>query len=228
MSVYLHNGAMGDIIYSLPVLREQPGVLALTKERQRDFLRPLLNLQPYVENVTLNYPNNGFVDLRKYREISEADLSKHLALCHAEAAGVAVDLETPWLGGVTPKDRGTIVVNRTARYRGTLDYSLLRPYESDVVFLGTFKEWKSFTEETGVTPGLFYTENALDIAETISGSKLFIGNQSLAFSIAEALKHPRVLEVSHTKPNCMPHGAGGETELTPGRLKELCSLEPRN
>lgn len=221
--IYLHNGSMGDIVYSLPVLREQPGALALTKELHRDFLGPLLDLQPYVDAVTLNYPDDGFVDLRKYREISEADLSKHLSLCHAEAAGAVVDLETPWLEGVTPKLVGSIAVNRTARYRGTLDYSLLRPYESDVVFLGTFKEWKSFTEETGVTPGLHYTENALDIAKAIAGSKLFVGNQSLAFSIAEALKHPRVLEVSLLKPNCTPQGSGGSTTLTKEGIEKWLS-----
>ena len=229
MSVYLHNGAMGDIVYALPTIRAcGGGELVITKHSQWEFLLPLLLKQEYLTGVHCTQVDNPTVDLRKYRQISEADLSKHLALCHAEAAGVEVDLETPWLENVTPKDRGTIIVNRTARYRGTLDYSLLRPYESDVAFLGTFKEWKSFIEETGVTPGLFYTENALDIAETIAGSKLFVGNQSLAFSIAEALKHPRVLEASHAKPNCMPHGAGGETVLTEGRLAELCSLEPHN
>ena len=217
---------MGDIIYSLPVLREQPGVLALTKERQMEFLHPLLHLQPYIEGLTLTKPPmRATVDLRKYREISEADLSKHLALCHAEAAGVAVDLETPWLGGVTPISTAKIIVNRTQRYHGELDWSVLWPFIDDVLFVGSERELECFPT---MLPRHHKVNNALELAQVISGSKLFIGNQSLAFSIAEALKHPRVLEVSHEKPNCMPHGAGGETELTPGRLKELCSLEPRN
>ena len=217
MRVYLHNGAMGDIIYSLPVLREQPGVLALTKERQMEFLHPLLHLQPYIEGLTLTKPPmSATVDLRKYREISEADLSKHLALCHAEAAGVAVDLETPWLEGVTPISTAKIIVNRTQRYHGELDWSVLWPFIDDIIFVGSDRERECF-------PTMLLRHhkinNALELAQVISGSKLFIGNQSLAFSIAEALKHPRVLEVSHTKPNCMPHGAGGKTELTPGRIE---------
>ena len=32
--------------------------------------------------------------------------------------------------------------------------------------------------------------------------------------IAEALKHPRILEVSEHKPNCMPMGDNGHIELT--------------
>ena len=223
MSVYLHNGAMGDIVYALPVLRKRPGILALTKENQMEFLYPLLKLQPYIEGLTLTKPPKGVAtDLRKYREISEADLSKHLGLCHAEAAGVEVDLETPWLEGVTPVPRKSIVVGRTPRYRGSLDYSLLRDYELDTGFVGTFEEYNTFILETGVRPWYLYTDDALAIAQAISGSKLFIGNQSLAFSIAEALKHPRVLEVSHKKPNCMPHGAGGEIELTKELLERAC------
>jgi len=218
MCVYLHNGAMGDIIYALPVLRAQPGVLALTKEKQLEFLYPLLALQSYVTGVTLDRYLTGAIDLCKYREISQADLSKHLATCHAEAAGVVVDLETPWLEAVEPNPVAKIVVNRTSRYRGDLDWEVLEPFLADTIFVGTEKERRGF-----MFPVRYYlTEDALELACIIAGSSLFIGNQSCAFAIAEALKHPRVLEVSTEKPNCMPHGAEGWAELTSTLLEELC------
>lgn len=223
MPVYLHNGAMGDIIYALPVLRVQPGVLALTKEQQRDFLTPLLDLQPYVTGVTLNYPPEGFIDLRKYREVSQADLSKHLALCHAEAAGAVVDLTTPWLEAIEPHAAAQIIVNRTSRYHGELDWEALRPFSANTAFVGTEREHRKFPFPVTYHP----TANALELAQVIAGSSLFIGNQSCAFAIAEALKHPRVLEVSTEKPNCMPHGAEGWTELTAGRI-ERCIEKCRN
>lgn len=226
MPVYLHNGAMGDIIYALPVLRATPGVLALTKEKQRDFLAPLLALQPYIEDITLDYPPEGFTDLRRYREISAADLSKHLATCHAEAAGVKVNLETPWLE-VTPKYQRLIIINRTKRYHGKLAWHLLKNYEDEVGFVGTEKEYDRFRAETEVVPEWIPVTDALHMAQIIAGSSLFIGNQSCAFAIAEALKHPRVLEVSTEKPNCMPHGAEGWTELTIGRI-ERCIEECHN
>ena len=225
MCVYLHNGAMGDIIYALPVLRETPGVLALTKAKQLEFLYPLLALQPYVTGVTLDRYLTGFIDLCKYREISQADLSKHLATCHAEAVGVEVDLETPWLENVTPNPVAKIIVNRTSRYHGKLDWTALWPFIDDILFVGSERENECF-------PTMLLRHHkindALELAQVIAGSSLFIGNQSCAFAIAEALKHPRVLEVSTKKPNCMPHGAEGWTELTTGRIEELCSLEPHN
>ena len=223
MPVYLHNGAMGDIIYALPVLRATPGILALTKERQMEFLHPLLALQPYIEGLTLTKPPaNIATDLRRYREISEADLSKHLALCHAEAAGVPIDLTTPWLLNITPNFVVKIVTNRTSRYHGKLNWHLLKSYEDEVGFVGTEKEYRRFKLETGVAPKWIPVIDALHMAQIIAGSSLFIGNQSCAFAIAEALKHPRVLEVSTEKPNCMPHGAEGWTELTTERIEKLC------
>ena len=53
----------------------------------------------------------------------------------------------------------------------------------------------------------------LETAQIIKGSKLFIGNQSVCFSIAEAMKHPRILEVFHKNSNCMPSGADGYVHL---------------
>ena len=52
------------------------------------------------------------------------------------------------------------------------------------------------------------------MTQIIAGSKLFVGNQSFAFSVAEGLKHPRVLEVYYQANNCQPHGNDGYTYLT--------------
>ena len=240
MPVYLHNGAMGDIIYALPVLRAQPGILVLTKERQMEFLHPLLALQPYIQETTLERPwtklkddpNNDpvkehYIDLRKYRNISEADYTKHLTLCHAEAVSVPVNSRTQWLYNVIPKYQRSIIINRTKRYHGELNWHLLKSYEEEVGFVGTEKEYAKFRKETGVVPEWIPVTDALHMAQVIAGSSLFIGNQSCAFAIAEALKHPRMLEVSHDKPNCMPHSAEGWVELTTGRI-ERCIEECHN
>jgi hypothetical protein len=48
----------------------------------------------------------------------------------------------------------------------------------------------------------------------IRGSKLFVGNQSFPYSLAEAMKHPRVLEVCPICPNCCPQGPNGYAGLT--------------
>ena len=53
----------------------------------------------------------------------------------------------------------------------------------------------------------------MDVAKAIAGCDLFVGNQSFAYSVAEALKKPRVLEVFYAKNNCQPHGPDGYTNI---------------
>jgi len=235
MPVYLHNGAMGDIIYALPVLRAQPGILALTKKRQKNFLDSLLILQPYIQEVTLEKPwkdssgganqvnkqtspiQDYYIDLRKYREITETDYTKHLTLCHAEVAGIEIDSRTAWLEGIEPNPVAKIVVHRSPRYHGELDWEALRPFLADTVFVGKPEEYSEFP----LPVAHHRTRNSLELAQVIAGSRFFVGNQSCPFAIAEALKHPRFLEVSTEKPNCTPQGCAGWTELTKERM-ELC------
>lgn len=47
------------------------------------------------------------------------------------------------------------------------------------------------------------------LAALISGSRLFIGNQSFPFAIAEALKVNRLLEVYYNVPNVIVAGRNG-------------------
>ncbi len=49
----------------------------------------------------------------------------------------------------------------------------------------------------------------LQLAQLIAGSRLFIGNQSLPFAIAEALKVNRLLEVYYKAPNVAVSGRNG-------------------
>jgi hypothetical protein len=49
----------------------------------------------------------------------------------------------------------------------------------------------------------------LEMAEIIKCCKLFIGNSSLGFTIAEGLKAPRLLEASPWNPSQQVHGNNG-------------------
>jgi hypothetical protein len=50
-------------------------------------------------------------------------------------------------------------------------------------------------------------DNALDLARIIDGASVFVGNQSLPYAIAEAVKVGRVLELSPHIQNCRFPGA---------------------
>ena len=49
----------------------------------------------------------------------------------------------------------------------------------------------------------------LEMAEIIKSCKLFIGNSSLGFTLAEGLKVPRLLEASPWNPSQQVHGKNG-------------------
>ena len=60
-----------------------------------------------------------------------------------------------------------------------------------------------------ITNRLITCNNFLEMAELIKNSKLFIGNQSSAFAIAEGLKVNRILEQSKDILNVYPLGKKG-------------------
>jgi hypothetical protein len=151
-------------------------------------------------------------------------IPKHLAKSHLEVVRAEFDLSQSWLEGIEPKSIFPIVVNRSLRYWGTLDWSPLIPLEKEIGFIGLKKDFQWFVSETGINPGYIKVTSALEMAQAISGSKLFIGNQSLAFAIAEALKHPRVLEVCPGIENCGPIGAHGFTKITEEILNGYTSI----
>jgi len=71
-------------------------------------------------------------------------------------------------------------------------------------------------------PQLIYRpiDDFLEMAQVIKGSKLFIGNQSSPFALAEIMKVPRCLEVCPTAHNVIPTGANGYDFLDPFKLKK--------
>ena len=218
---------MGDIIYSLPTIISYncDAILSLRKEYHFQFLYTLLIRQPYLCNVVFNKAHgNDFVNLDKFRRIEKRARSrgkiKHLAKAHLEANKKDFDLTECWLFNITPTYAADIVVNRSLRYhdKEEIDWSLLQYY--DVLFLGFEEEYIKFCEIAKFKPKFFYCFDALDMASLIMGSKLFIGNQSFGFALAEAMKHPRILEIYYRADNCRPNGKDGYYYLSNELIKD--------
>jgi len=212
---FSHRGALGDIIYSLPTtIAFGGGNYYCVKSNQFEFLSSLLKLQPYLNLVDVYDQSIKIdVDLNIYRK---QDLkNKHLCRCHLDPFNKEYDLSKPWLFGVEPKHIADIVVCRTKRYhdKKEIDWSILSKYTDRAIFVGSTRDGKRLWKEYGVKLDPYWCKDGLEIAQIIKGSKLFIGNQSLGFSLAEAMKHPRVLEVFYGKNNCQPNSNNGYTYL---------------
>lgn len=227
---FKHSGNSGDVIYALPAMRalsngaraglflnldvpinnwskqEHPlGKSGLT-DGMVDFLRPLLEHQSWLTfvNIYKNEPVN--YDLDAFRIMPGIPLGRgHIAHYYSWIYPLTVDLTQPWLElpPVTPRHK--IVLARSARYRNVcLNYAFLRDC-GDIDFVGTVSE---FEEMRQVIPQLNYVAcpDALQLASAIKSARFFIGNQSFPYSIAEALKVPRILEICPPIPDIVPAG----------------------
>jgi len=103
-----------------------------------------------------------------------------------------------------------IIVNRTQRYRNPyINYRFLKKHEDKLLFAGTETEWRLFQEENELSFPLLKVDNFLDLASAIQHCKLFIGNQSLCFHLANGVGATRILEVCREFPNTLPFGPDG-------------------
>ena len=98
-----------------------------------------------------------------------------------------------------------IVITRSVRRNNHfINYKFLKKYEN-LLFIGLENEYKLLQEQV---PNLdFYDcKDFLEVDEIIKSSKFFLGNLCFGYSIAEALKVPRLLETNSEFSSMYPTG----------------------
>ncbi|MEO7394841.1 MAG: hypothetical protein ABIU11_07830 [Chitinophagaceae bacterium] len=228
---FKHSGNAGDLIYSLPVVKalamgqethyhlnlgqrgnygKKPHPLqgVMLNEKMYRMLLPLLSVQDYISSCSVY--NEEYIDydmdlIRSYPfPTSRGNISRWYCYLFA----ITVDLSKPWLT-VQPDNSWNehIVIARSQRYNApAISYNFLNKYKKKL-FVGVEEEWREIKK---MLPGIEFhpVNDFLQLASVIAGSKLFIGNQSFPFSLAEAMKVPRLLEVYHLCPNVNVEGEG--------------------
>jgi len=119
--------------------------------------------------------------------------------------------------------KDAIVVARSSRYRAPgISYKFLKNYP-DVQFIGLPEEFEDMKK---MVPAIKYrrVNDFLEMAAIVAGAKLFIGNQSFPFSIAEALKVNRLLEVNFECPNVTVYGDKGYDFCFQPQFEKLVAL----
>jgi len=115
------------------------------------------------------------------------------------------DYDKTWLNCASNKV-APVVVNRTLRYRDEKagDATWQKMYHDGKmgetgIFLGNQREYEDFRDVIG--PIQWYeVKDLLEMATVINGCDLFVGNQSVAYSLAMGLGKPTVLETIKIKP----------------------------
>jgi len=212
-----HAGNIGDIIYSLPTFRELGGgtislrVSRLLPRKFADDLRPLLESQPYVKRVIVDENGNVPIDveLDAFRRRDIQLVGGHIGMWYNHTSGVFPDLSQKWIyANKNTKFFNAIIINRTKRYReDTISYELLNKVNRPKYFWGNDAEYEQFSYYVPCERLIF--ENYMELAEAIAGCYCFIGNTSFAYSLAEAMKVKRIVEVPRFSPNAFPIGAKG-------------------
>ncbi|HDG98671.1 MAG TPA: glycosyltransferase [Desulfobacterales bacterium] len=253
----IHSGNAGDIIYSLPTVKElgvehyvinlnsNPAVggRGITFETAKA-LAPLLLAQPYIGRVTIvrcnvfleyldpDQPMEGIdyvLDRFRLQDVNK----HHLAICHALAFGVHVNLYEKWLHVDSDEEsKDYIVVALTPRYRSLSRefwIEVLSPLKN-IVLLGIPQEYHCVA---GIRGDFVTCKDFLEMAKIIREAKLFIGNPSLSYAIAEGLKVKRLVELPHQPRNAYPIGENGY--VVPNSVEEarrlieqlICSTKPK-
>jgi hypothetical protein len=230
---FSHIGLLGDIVYAIPCMLALANgkKIELFLDLSKDSMYPK-DFKHYNKNKILTEDSIVFIrslilsnpsftkcealtnedidyDLNEFRRYPFDYRMGSISRWYFLTFGISYNLSNPWLN-VNPKleFKNDIIIARSFRYQApTIDYSFLKKYDN-ISFIGLADEYEAMKK---VLPNIkqINVSNALELAETLAGCKFFIGNQSFPFSVAEALKIKRVLEVCYTTPNVIVEGENG-------------------
>ncbi|MHB8813003.1 MAG: hypothetical protein ACYDAE_07015 [Steroidobacteraceae bacterium] len=178
-----------------------------------EFLQPLLELQPYIGRALFvrdaEIPADA-IRLDPYRFVPGMNLlAGNIANYAATLYGISLNVSDAWLSTPPVKPTAAVTVAMSKRYRNAaMDYSFLGKVE-EVRFVGLPDEYEDFKQRHEL-PNLTHHKcaSAVELAQAIRSSKVFLGNQSMPFAVAEGLKVNRAVEIFELYANVLPTGQG--------------------
>jgi len=177
--------------------------------------RPLIMEQPYIYDMEIwegqrevHFDIDSMRDDTKGLGMPHTEIRQWCMMKFPELA-FGASIAEPWLERPQEGGQPYVVVNITQRYRTqSPDYSFLENCGLPIIFIGILDEYNLFIKQCR-TAKYMKTKDYLEVAKVISGSKLFIGNQSSCFAVAEGMAHPRLLEICHAATNVVPATPNG-------------------
>lgn len=192
------------------------------------FIEPLLLSQSYIEKVLYIAEEkipSGILDLDLMRSGLVNLNAGNIRSNYFKVFGL-MDFDVgPWLN-FSEKEHGVyfdIVIGRSCRYiNDSIDYNVLAEIACVVGFIGTDDEFGFFKIRYPKLKLIrVEIKNALQAAFAIKKSRLYLGNQSLFFALAEAMQHPRILESFEPVPNVIPTSGASGSFLTTGGMVSM-------
>jgi|TARA_B110000881_G_scaffold216651_1_gene232648 hypothetical protein len=242
---FLHYGHLGDIVNSLPVIKElsknkkcnlyiqkNKSIPRHVLSRDHPFgevylsessilkILPLLKAQKFIQKVEIYNNQKIDIDLNFFREIP-INFNIDSVRWYFHLTGNFPDLSNNYLEVPEhDKYKNYIVIMRSLRRQNKfIDYSFLSSYKN-LVFIGLKDE---FTNLKKKIENLEYydSKDFLELASIIKNAKLFIGNLSFGYALAEAIKVPRLLESGPNFPLVYPNGPNAYDFYFQNHFEEL-------
>ena len=229
---FVHSGHLGDLIYSFSVVKEianthkcnfyvrtnkkmstpypnHPSGNVFLDERIVNLLLPLLNNQSFINKCGIYQNEEIDIDLDFFREVP-IDIRFHSTRWYMHLTGVQPDMNLPYLESNDHKSiKDYIVVMRSPRYRNIfINYNFLNNIKDKIICIGLKQEYEDLKKSINHLEFHDCTD-FFELSQIIKSSRLFIGNECFAYSIAEGLKVPRLLEACPDFPVVFPIGNKG-------------------
>jgi len=202
---------------AIPSTVDSEGRCVTMNKAHFEMLKPLILSQEYIADFVEWKGEKVDIDTDKSRD------SRAIPIPYSPlhwwnffiAPELICDLSERWLnvlcatvsgGNITEK----IIINRTERYNNPyIHFYFLKPYEKDILFIGTPKEYAIFCDKWQLEIEYLPVNDFLEAAQYLSNCRFFVGGQSLLFHVSDAMKIPRILEVCAPFPNTFPTGKLG-------------------
>jgi len=179
-------------------------------EQDYELLAPLIDRQPYINKVQKWFPDDTApdIDLDNFRSFLYRQFEGNIIEAYHKAFNIPWDdsmYNDVWLEA-DKKTIAPIIVNRTSRYLDHNSESIWRKMCIDAdlansaIFVGTPEEHKNFVNWAECKIPYYPVQDFKELADIIAGADLFLGNQSLAYSIAVGLGVETMLEIHKIKP----------------------------
>lgn len=202
-------------------VRDENGTMVTLNDNMLKMIKPLVVSQSYVEDLIKWSGEQAVVDLHRihagvFVNMPKGSIQRWTWYAFPDLA-IGASLCEPWIEvednpdikiGINGKGdrelKDCIILNFTERYRNhAINYFFLKPYENRLIFAGTEEEHRQFTKRWSLNIPRLIVNDFLELAQALKMSKGFLGNQSMCYNIAEAMKIPRILEICDFAPNCI-------------------------